>query len=60
MFTDLDIGIPVDISFTFSAIGFEDWWSMLKTHVFRKALGPMLQQINAEYEVPEKEVSPLV
>jgi hypothetical protein len=23
---------------------------------FRKALGPMLQQIHAEYEVPEEEV----
>jgi hypothetical protein len=60
MFTDLDILIPVDISFTFSAIGFEDWWSMWKTHIFRKALGPMLQQINAEYEAPEEEVSPSV
>jgi hypothetical protein len=60
MFTDLDIPIPVNISFTFSAIGFENWWSMWKTHVFRKALGPMLQQINAEYEAPEEEVSPSV
>jgi hypothetical protein len=60
MFTDLDIPIPVDISFTFSAIGFENCWSMWKTHIFRKALGPMLQQINAEYEAPKEEVSPLV
>jgi hypothetical protein len=43
MFTDFDIPIPVDISFTFSAIGFENWWSMWQTHIFRKALGPMLQ-----------------
>ncbi|PUZ75660.1 hypothetical protein GQ55_1G210800 [Panicum hallii var. hallii] len=28
---------------------------MWKTHVFRKALGPMLQQIYAECEVPEEE-----
>jgi hypothetical protein len=60
MFTDLDIPIPVDISFTFSAIGFENWWSMWKNHVFQKALGLMLQQINAEYEAPEEEVSPSV
>jgi hypothetical protein len=60
MFTDLDIPIPVDISFTFSAIGFENWWSMWKTYVFQKALGPMLQQINAEYEAPEEEVSPSI
>jgi hypothetical protein len=45
-------------SFTSSAIGFESWWSMWKTHVFRKALGPMLQQIHAEYEAPEEEVLP--
>jgi hypothetical protein len=38
------------------AINFENWWSMWKTHVFRKALGPMLQQIHDEYEVPEEEV----
>jgi hypothetical protein len=40
------------------AIGFENWWSIWKTHVFPKALGPMLQQINAEYEAPEEEVLP--
>jgi hypothetical protein len=33
---------------------------MWKTHVFQKALGPMLQQINAEYEAPENEVLPSV
>jgi hypothetical protein len=31
---------------------------MWKTYVFQKALGPMQQQIHAEYEVPEEEVSP--
>jgi hypothetical protein len=60
LFDDLHIPIPIDISFTFSAISFENWWSMWKTHVFRKALGPMLQQIYAECEVPEEEVSPSV
>jgi hypothetical protein len=57
LFTDLHNLIPVDLSFTFSAIGFENWWSMWKTHIFWKALGPMLQQINAKYEAPEEEVS---
>jgi hypothetical protein len=56
LFLDLLIPIPVDLSFTSSAIYFENWWSMWKTHVFRKALGPMLQQIHAEYEAPEGEV----
>jgi hypothetical protein len=58
LFTDLLLPIPVDLSFTSSAIGFENWWSVWKTHVFRKALGPMLQQIDAEYEASEGEVLP--
>jgi hypothetical protein len=33
---------------------------MWKTDIFRKALGPMLQQIYAECEVPKEEVSPSV
>jgi hypothetical protein len=33
---------------------------MWKTHVFQKALGPMLQQIHAEYEALEEEVLPLI
>jgi hypothetical protein len=60
LFADLHIPIPVNLSFTSSAIGFENRWSMWKTHVFRKALQPMLQQINAEYEAPEGEVLPSV
>jgi hypothetical protein len=31
---------------------------MWKTHIFQKALGPVLQQINAEYEASEGEVFP--
>jgi hypothetical protein len=33
---------------------------MWKTRVFWKAMGPMLQQINAKYEAPEEEVLPSV
>jgi hypothetical protein len=33
---------------------------MWKTHVFRKALGTILQQIHVEYEAPEEEVLPLI
>jgi hypothetical protein len=58
LFLDLFIPIPVDLAFISSAVGFEDWWLMWKTHVFRRALGLMLQQIHAEYEVPEEEVLP--
>jgi hypothetical protein len=56
LFIDLLLPIPIDLSFTSSAIGFKNWWSLWKTQVFRKALGPMLQQIDAEYEAPEGEV----
>jgi hypothetical protein len=58
LFSDLFIPIPVDLAFISSAVGFEDWWLMWKTHVFQRALGPMLQQIHAEYEIPEEEVLP--
>jgi hypothetical protein len=58
LFDDLHIPIPVDLSFTFSTNGFGTWWSMWKDHIFRKALGPMLQQINAKYEASEGEVFP--
>jgi hypothetical protein len=42
LFDDLHIPIPIDLSFTFSINGFENWWSMWKDHIFRKALGPVL------------------
>jgi hypothetical protein len=58
LFSDLLIPIPVDLAFISSAVDFEDWWLMWKTHVFRRALGPMLPQIHAEYEIPEGEVLP--
>jgi hypothetical protein len=53
LFDDLHIPISVDLSFTFSINGFGTWWSMWKDHIFQKALGPMLQQIDAEYEASE-------
>ena len=56
MFDDLHIPIPADLSFTFSSIGFSTWWGIWKTHVFRKALGLRLQQIDSEYIIPEEEV----
>ena len=39
-----------------NSIDFSTWWGMWKTHVFRKALGPRLQQIDPEYIIPEEEV----
>jgi hypothetical protein len=58
LFLDLLIPIPVDLAFISSAVDIEGWWLMFKTHVFRRALGPMLLQIHAEYEIPEGEVLP--
>jgi hypothetical protein len=58
LFDDLHIPIPVDLSFTISINGFGTWWSMWKDHIFQKALGLVLQQINAEYEASEGEVFP--
>jgi hypothetical protein len=58
LFDDLHIPISVDLSFIFSINSFGTWWSMRKAHIFRKALGPELQQINAEYEASEGEVFP--
>jgi hypothetical protein len=42
LFLDLLIPIPIDLAFISLAVGFEDWWLMWKTHVFRRALGLML------------------
>jgi hypothetical protein len=56
LFLDLSIPIPIDLAFISSAVDFEDWWLMWKTHVFWRALGPMLRQIHTEYEIPEGEV----
>ncbi len=58
LFDDHHIPIPVDLSFTFSINGFGTWWSIWKAHIFQKALGPLLQQIDTEYEASEGEVFP--
>jgi hypothetical protein len=56
LFDDLHIPVPVNLSFIFSINDFRTCCSMWKDHIFRKALGPMLQQIDAEYEASEREV----
>ena len=56
MFDNLHIPTPVDLSCTSSSIGFNTWWEMWKTHIFRRALGPLLQQIDPEYVIPEEVV----
>ena len=56
VFDNLHISIPADLSFTPSSISFNTWWGIWKTHVFRKALCPLLQQVDLEYIIPEEEV----
>ncbi|KAK1647119.1 hypothetical protein QYE76_064924 [Lolium multiflorum] len=36
---------------SFTTDGFETWWSMWKTHVFRRALGPLLKQLDAAHDI---------
>ncbi|KAK1604176.1 hypothetical protein QYE76_027849 [Lolium multiflorum] len=51
-FDALSIPIPHNLRFTTTTDGFETWWSLWKTHAFRRALGPLLKQLDAEYDVP--------
>ncbi|KAK1697991.1 hypothetical protein QYE76_014688 [Lolium multiflorum] len=46
-FDALAIHVPHNLSFTSSTDDFETWWSMWKTHAFRRALGPLLKQLDA-------------
>ncbi|KAK1686694.1 hypothetical protein QYE76_047542 [Lolium multiflorum] len=54
-FDALAIPVPHNLSFTSSTDGFETWWSMWKTHAFRRALGPLLKQLDAEYDIPAEQ-----
>ena len=58
-FDALAIPVPNNLSFTSAIDGFETWWSMWKTHAFRRALGPLLQQLDADYNIPAEQVLPL-
>jgi hypothetical protein len=59
-FDALTIPIPNNLVFAPSTDGFENWWSTWKTHAFRRALGPLLKQLDAEYDIPAEQVLPLV
>jgi hypothetical protein len=58
-FDALAIPVPHNLSYTSSTDGFESWWPMWKTHAFRRALGPLLKQLDAEYDIPAEQVPPL-
>ncbi|KAK1626995.1 hypothetical protein QYE76_001310 [Lolium multiflorum] len=48
------IPIPHNLSFISSTDDFEIWWTMWKTHAFRRALGPLLKQLDAEADTSAK------
>ncbi|KAK1612397.1 hypothetical protein QYE76_036070 [Lolium multiflorum] len=52
-FDALAIPIPNNLSFTSSTDGFETWWSMWKTHAFRRRT--LLKQLDAEYNIPAEQ-----
>ncbi|KAK1666344.1 hypothetical protein QYE76_054503 [Lolium multiflorum] len=54
-FDALAIPIPNNLCFTTTTDGFETWWTMWKTHAFRRALGPSLKQLDAEYDTTHQE-----
>ncbi|KAK1699082.1 hypothetical protein QYE76_015779 [Lolium multiflorum] len=54
-FDALVIPIPHGLSFTSSTDDFEAWWAMWKTHAFRRALGPLLKQLDVEYAIPAEQ-----
>ncbi|KAK1697190.1 hypothetical protein QYE76_013887 [Lolium multiflorum] len=56
-FDALVIPIPHNLSFTSSTDDFEAWWAMWKTHAFRRALGPLLKQLDVEYDIPAEQTS---
>ncbi|KAK1648838.1 hypothetical protein QYE76_066643 [Lolium multiflorum] len=54
-FDALAIPIPHNLCFTTTTDGFETWWTMWKTHAFRRALGPSLKQLDAEHDTTHQE-----
>ncbi|KAK1691771.1 hypothetical protein QYE76_008468 [Lolium multiflorum] len=56
-FDALAIPVPHNLCFTTSTDGFETWWSMWKTHAFRRALGPLLKQLDVEYDISAEQTN---
>ncbi|KAK1609794.1 hypothetical protein QYE76_033467 [Lolium multiflorum] len=57
-FDALAIPIPNNLCFTTTTDGFETWWTMWKTHAFRRALGPSLKQLDAEHDTTHQGCDP--
>ncbi|KAK1614132.1 hypothetical protein QYE76_019649 [Lolium multiflorum] len=56
-FDALTLPIPHNLRFSSTTDGFEIWWSMWKTHVFRRALGPQLKQLDAAHEISADQIN---
>ncbi|KAK1645770.1 hypothetical protein QYE76_063575 [Lolium multiflorum] len=56
-FDALALPIPHNLRFSFTTDGFETWWSMWKTHVFRRALGPLLKQLDAAHDISADQIN---
>ena len=59
MFDELMLPIPMDLSLTVACEGFDTWWGMWLSHVFRCPLAPRLLQIDADHEASDCEVTVL-
>ncbi|KAK1693324.1 hypothetical protein QYE76_010021 [Lolium multiflorum] len=56
-FDALALPIPHNLRFSSTTDGFETWWSMWKTHVFRRALGPQLKQLDAAHDISADQIN---
>ncbi|KAK1670846.1 hypothetical protein QYE76_059005 [Lolium multiflorum] len=56
-FDALTLPIPHNLRFSSTTDGFETWWSMWKTHVFWRALGPQLKQLDAAHEISADQIN---
>ena len=56
MLDHLVLPVPEDLKLVVACDGFDAWWGMWLSHVFKCPLAPMLQQIDADHEVSDSEV----
>ena len=56
LFSELEIPVPSDLGSTYTAQGFDTWWNMWKSHLFRQGIWAALQAINPEYTLCDEEV----
>ena len=57
MFDELVLSIPSDLKLTAACEGFDAWWGLWLSHVFRCPLAPRLRQIDVDHEASDSEVT---